>query len=781
MDTLSNRFTLRSWIGKLPTMAVGALAAGVLVAGASITSPVAAEDQVAAAGTTPKLNVASEADIADPHSAVYSDSAYPSASECAPCHQQIYDEWASSNHAYASISPMFHKFEQAITTLTQGTIGTFCVRCHQQIGTQLGEKRYWALWERSQIAREGITCITCHRVAEEYGKVNGERNIVPGTIHTPVAGALRGSAFSEAIEKKDDLKIAVDETERGTPVHNNVVKFAQISKSEFCVSCHQVAVNLGIKLEVVWDQYRDSPAFRKGVTCQDCHMGKVPGVAAGYETGPSAVVNGVEINPGRRHSNHAFYGPGYPIAHPGIFPHNPAAADYDIESWLKFDYRAGWGTEDFEYAVEDLAIAMDDLHLALDPMGGGLDVAYGLETVERAIGRGTRGFETEQAQTRLMDRLEPADGIVDADAAETAVEEALAAIDDFESAVGDYDTTHDLSDGIAKVRALIEGIPGRLAASEGADDAYAALVGALEAAFEEGRTDEHITAVQSALDGVRATLPAGSKELADALFAIKKPLKIDFPYVWADPGDREDARAIVEENIGKLEDKRELRRQVMENGSRIEGPFFDGDRRVGEDLDFTYTIVNIDDGHNLPSGSLGAQPEIWLNVALLDPDGKRVWESGYVDKNGDFADIHSLEVAAGNIEFDDQVFNLQTKFLTTNIKGTDREMYLPVNFDVDQRPLLRPANVPTTVLNHAQLVRMEGRSIPPLGSKDADYTVPGELITKPGKYRLAVRLRSRAEPIYFMRFVGATKDMEQSMNEWMLDIHPYTVEFDVNG
>ncbi len=30
-----------------------------------------------------------------------------------------------------------------------------------------------------------------------------------------------------------------------------------------------------------------------------------------------------------------------------------------------------------------------------------------------------------------------------------------------------------------------------------------------------------------------------------------------------------------------------------------------------------------------------------------------------------------------------------------------------------------------------------------------------------------------------MRFVGATSDMEQAMNEWMLDIHPYTVEFDV--
>jgi len=61
----------------------------------------------------------------------------------------------------------------------------------------------------------------------------------------------------------------------------------------------------------------------------------------------------------------------------------------------------------------------------------------------------------------------------------------------------------------------------------------------------------------------------------------------------------------------------------------------------------------------------------------------------------------------------------------------------------------------------------------------ARYTVPAALLEKPGKYRLAVRLRSRAEPIYFMRFIGATEDMVRAMNEWMLDIHPYTVEFEV--
>ena len=143
------------------------------------------------------------------------------------------------------------------------------------------------------------------------------------------------------------------------------------------------------------------------------------------------------------------------------------------------------------------------------------------------------------------------------------------------------------------------------------------------------------------------------------------------------------------------------------------------------------------------------------------------------------ADLHSADVRAGVIEHDDQLFNLQTKFLTTNVKGTDREMYLPVQFDVDQLPFLRPPAQPVSVMNHPPFVRMEARSIPPLGHRDARYSVPAELITSPGKYQLAVRARSRAEPIYFMRFVGATSEMEQAMNEWMLDMHPATVEFEV--
>jgi hypothetical protein len=212
---------------------------------------------------------------------------------------------------------------------------------------------------------------------------------------------------------------------------------------------------------------------------------------------------------------------------------------------------------------------------------------------------------------------------------------------------------------------------------------------------------------------------------------------------------------------------------------KIEGPFFSGSRGVGQDLKFEYVVVSTNGGHNTPSGSLGAQPQLWLNAVLTGPGGERIWESGHLDSNGDIGDQHSLDVRAGRMPRDAQLFNLQTKFLITNVKGTDREMYLPVNVDVDPLPFLRPGTIPITVLNHPPLIRMEAHSIPPYGKRAAKYHVPGKLMCQPGRYRLSVRMRSRAEPIYFMRFCKATPEMELAMQEKTLDVHAYSVEFEV--
>jgi hypothetical protein len=540
-------------------------------------------------------------------------SLYPSASECRACHEKIYDEWSMSSHAYAFVSPMFHKFEQKINDVASGTIGYFCYRCHTPAGTSLGISRAAPIWNVPLVAREGVTCVACHRVREMYGKSNGERRIEPGNIFEPVYGSMGGEGVAIAAAQKSQLKVHTSPHDKGPGIdmHASAELMPQLAHSEFCTSCHQVAVYPGIKLEVVWEQYRASPACKKGVSCQNCHMGRIPGVPSGYECGPAALINKKDVHPSRKHSNHVFYGPGYSIAHPGVFPFNPKAERWSVRDWLLFDWRAGWGTDDFEDAVDD--------------------------------------------------------GVI----------------------------------------------------------------------------------------------------------------QVAFPEVWKEADDRYDARDIIDDNLKKKALKDRLRREVMENGSHVEGPFFDGPQRVGQELNFSYVVINTNEGHNLPTASLGAQPQLWANVVLVGPDCRRLWESGYLDANGDLADIHSVAVRNKELAFDWQLFNLQTMFLITGAKGTDREFYLPVNIDIDPLPFIRPAPQPVSVINHPPLIRMEARSLAPLGSRRVPYKVPAQLMCQPGRYRLSFRMRNRTEPLYFMRFCESTVEMQRAMLEGTLDFHESSVEFEV--
>ena len=133
----------------------------------------------------------------DPHAEVFANTLYPSALTCAKCHQKIYDEWRVSSHAYAAISPMFQRFEQLVTDLTRGTVGTFCMRCHAPVATQMNYPRQASLLEGPHVFREGITCVACHRVVERYGRVNGERRIEPGTVFDPVVGNIPAEMVSQ--------------------------------------------------------------------------------------------------------------------------------------------------------------------------------------------------------------------------------------------------------------------------------------------------------------------------------------------------------------------------------------------------------------------------------------------------------------------------------------------------------------------------------------------------------------------------------------------------------
>lgn len=287
------------------------------------------------------------------HAALFAESRFPSAATCGTCHPKQYKEWAVSQHSYAQLSPVYMAINNFINSIANGSNGDFCLRCHSQVGASLGESPSISNLDRHPTSREGITCVVCHRVNKDYNKASGRLALVEGDLLQPVYGPLGNAEMERILKNTNKYRVVTDPKQQGRKIHTEVVKFPSLSSPVFCGSCHDVTLFNGFRLEEAFSEYRTSPAAAAGVTCQDCHMGKIQGKVSGYEFGPAAVVGGVPTKP-RKLANHFFGGPDYSIIHPGIFPHNAEAQQLaTLREWLQFDVKAGWGTDKFEDKVTD--------------------------------------------------------------------------------------------------------------------------------------------------------------------------------------------------------------------------------------------------------------------------------------------------------------------------------------------------------------------------------------------------------------------------------------------
>ncbi|MGI9509289.1 MAG: multiheme c-type cytochrome, partial [Geminicoccaceae bacterium] len=127
--------------------------------------PPSSEYQVAEATD----GVVSDADAEDgtqdaqaAHDDLFGESRYPSAGTCGTCHPKQYEEWAISQHSYAQLSPVYMAINNFLNFSTSSSMGDFCLRCHNQVGANLGESPFISNLERHPTSREGITCVVCH-------------------------------------------------------------------------------------------------------------------------------------------------------------------------------------------------------------------------------------------------------------------------------------------------------------------------------------------------------------------------------------------------------------------------------------------------------------------------------------------------------------------------------------------------------------------------------------------------------------------------------------------
>ncbi|MFT7620010.1 MAG: hypothetical protein ACI97A_003667 [Planctomycetota bacterium] len=507
----------------------------------------------------------------DPHADVMKER-FPSATACRVCHPRQYQEWSVSPHAYAQLSPVFNAMHNTINRKMNGTLGDFCIRCHTPVGMAIEEELFISNVNRHPVAVEGVTCISCHRMSQEVGKVSGRRPLREGGIVDPVYGPTGGDELKRVIADAD-FGVVTDSTATGRKIHGEARKFSQLSKPEFCGACHDVNLPNGFRFEEAFSEYRRSPAAARGETCQDCHMGKEPGIKSGYHFGPAAVVGG-EPTRDRKITSHTFVGPDYSIVHPGLFPHSPDAKKLaTMAEWLLFDHEAGWGTDDFEDEVAD-----------------------------------------------------------------------------------DY----------------------------------------------------------------------------------------KFPSQWESADDRYDAREVLDEQFKLLENAKQQRLTLLKRGYLLSDIQVDSVEASG--VEFHLDVANGTDGHLAPTG-FTAERLVFIQIEVIDSQQRVIFRSGDLDPNGDLRDSHSLYVHNGELLLDEQLFSLQSKFVTTNVRGGEREQVLSVNNSIDALPFLRPATSPTTLTGRPRGARIHKYGIAPNDSRKAAYSVPANSLTGMGTYEIRARLIAAMVPV----------------------------------
>ncbi|MEP6662654.1 MAG: hypothetical protein ABJC04_03220 [Verrucomicrobiota bacterium] len=227
-------------------------------------------------------------------------------------------------------------------------------------------------------------------------------------------------------------------------------------------------------------------------------------------------------------------------------------------------------------------------------------------------------------------------------------------------------------------------------------------------------------------------------------FEDKIPKDFKFPPRWTSVDDRYDARAILNDQNDLLKEAHRQRLIVLRQGFQL------GDLLVKQSdekgLKFKIEVKSGTDGHHVPTG-FDAERIFYMQVFVTDPQGKVVFKSGDLDPNGDVRDLHSSYVHHGDLPLDKSLFSLQSKFITRNARGGEREQVLAINYSVDPLPFIRPETFAVNFTGRPGGARNQRRGIDPLSSRWADYEVKRSELTGKGPYKVRIRFLAGMVPI----------------------------------
>lgn len=227
---------------------------------------------------------------------------------CQLCHPAEYEEWRTSMHAYAQHSPVFLSFNDFVLKSSGGSLGDFCERCHTPVGMSSGESPVEPNSKRSEAALDSVGCIACHSEHTNNAEASG-------VIHVPVNGdsepIIYGPyyGYDEPGAPKNPAMRLIKTPHESR--HSDYFTHARL-----CAACHDVFSPDGFRIEEAYSEWKNGPYARRGIQCENCHMGPIPGkpfarteFTRDYIVDPNLFPNA----PKRYRSNHRFTGPDYSL------------------------------------------------------------------------------------------------------------------------------------------------------------------------------------------------------------------------------------------------------------------------------------------------------------------------------------------------------------------------------------------------------------------------------------------------------------------------------------
>lgn len=223
---------------------------------------------------------------------------------CASCHQQQYQEWLGSMHAIAMSSPVTELQNRLVlikeerdraegrTTLE---VGDLCVRCHaptSRLGSARSQEDPKATFsERASASAFGVSCVACHLVVDLTAKPDHNGVQFKNIENVSWAPGLK-TMFGSFGHRAGDPPPVGNAGHRSEGREFFVQGRDSARQSEFCATCHTVAVDLPgsdktLTLQDTFREWEQGSTIgdrlnwkQQGLGCLDCHGQDVAGVAA---------------------------------------------------------------------------------------------------------------------------------------------------------------------------------------------------------------------------------------------------------------------------------------------------------------------------------------------------------------------------------------------------------------------------------------------------------------------------------------------------------------------